>query len=99
MRTPLIWIVAAGVVAGGAICAATRDLSASPETSGPQIAAARPAVTTPTGTQPDAADYATLVAKYCVTCHSDRLKTGGLSLQNLDLADVPAHADVWEKVT
>ena len=36
--------------------------------------------------------------KYCATCHSDRLKTGGLSLQKVDVADVPAGAEVWEKV-
>src|SRR5262245_23849682 len=45
-----------------------------------------------------APDSAALVKTYCLTCHSDRLKTGGLSLQNLDLADVPSHADVWERV-
>ncbi len=39
-----------------------------------------------------------LVRTYCITCHSDRLKTGGLSLQGLDPANVPEHADVWEKV-
>jgi hypothetical protein len=33
-----------------------------------------------------------------VPCHSDRLKTGGLSLEPLLTASVPAHADVWEKV-
>src|SRR5262245_40608129 len=47
---------------------------------------------------PDAAQSPDLVAKYCVTCHNDRLKTGGLSLQNPGLADVPAHAEVWERV-
>jgi hypothetical protein len=47
---------------------------------------------------PPAAEYATLVSTYCVTCHNDRLKTAGLSLQNLDLANVPEHAPVWEKV-
>jgi hypothetical protein len=37
-----------------------------------------------------------LLDKYCVTCHSDRLKTANLSLQGLELtAD---HAEVWEKV-
>jgi mono/diheme cytochrome c family protein len=36
--------------------------------------------------------------RYCVTCHNDRLKTAGLALDKLDTADVPAHADVWEKV-
>src|SRR5262249_2972633 len=46
----------------------------------------------------DAPDYTTLVNKYCITCHSDRLKTAGLTLQNLVLADAPGHAAVWEKV-
>src|SRR5579871_2714332 len=36
--------------------------------------------------------------KYCVTCHSDKLRTGGLSLQNADLKDVPKAAESWEKV-
>ncbi|HKB10229.1 MAG TPA: DUF1592 domain-containing protein, partial [Vicinamibacterales bacterium] len=48
--------------------------------------------------QTDAPDYTTLVNKYCITCHSDRLKTAGLTLQNLVLADAPGHAAVWEKV-
>ena len=39
-----------------------------------------------------------LIAAYCVGCHNDKLKTAGLSLQTLDLTDIPAHADVWEKV-
>ena len=39
-----------------------------------------------------------LLDKYCVTCHSDRMKTANLSLQGLDLAKVADHAEVWEKV-
>ncbi|HTR37066.1 MAG TPA: DUF1592 domain-containing protein [Bryobacteraceae bacterium] len=42
--------------------------------------------------------YQAVLNKYCVVCHNQRLKTGGLTLDNLDLAQVPAHADVWEKV-
>ena len=45
-----------------------------------------------------AAEYAPVVQKYCVTCHNDRLKTGGLSLQTLDVDNPPAQAAVWEKV-
>ena len=45
-----------------------------------------------------APEYSTLINTSCVTCHNDRLKTGGLSLQALELANVPEHADVWEKV-
>ena len=38
--------------------------------------------------------------RYCVTCHNDRLRTGGLSLGTgaVDAADPSRHADVWEKV-
>ena len=44
-----------------------------------------------------AADRA-LIEKYCVTCHNERLRTGGLALETLDLTQVAGHADVWEKV-
>ena len=47
---------------------------------------------------PPAPEYSTFVATYCVACHNDRVKTGGLTLENMDLADVADHADVWEKV-
>jgi mono/diheme cytochrome c family protein len=39
-----------------------------------------------------------LVKTYCVGCHNDTLRTGGLSLQSLDLTDIPEHAPVWEQV-
>src|ERR1700679_145544 len=35
--------------------------------------------------------------QYCVTCHNQRLKTGGLTLDNIDLGKVPAQAEAWEK--
>ena len=42
--------------------------------------------------------HAALVQKTCVSCHNDKLKTAGLSLQGLSLSNVPEHAPVWEKV-
>src|SRR5579862_7467537 len=39
-----------------------------------------------------------LLDRYCVTCHNEKLRTAGLALDQLDLADVHARADVWEKV-
>jgi len=36
--------------------------------------------------------------RYCVTCHSDRLRTGGLSLQGIDGTHIADHPEVWEKV-
>ena len=38
------------------------------------------------------------VRRYCVTCHNDRLRTAELSLDGVDLAEVGAHAETWEKV-
>jgi hypothetical protein len=38
------------------------------------------------------------IQQYCVTCHNQRLKTGGLSLDGLDLANVQANAETWESV-
>jgi mono/diheme cytochrome c family protein len=39
-----------------------------------------------------------LLDQYCVTCHNDRLKTGGLSLDKVDVGDTRANAEVLEKV-
>jgi hypothetical protein len=40
----------------------------------------------------------TVIDKYCVTCHSQKLKTAGLVLEGLDPAKAAANAGVWEKV-
>jgi Protein of unknown function (DUF1592)/Protein of unknown function (DUF1588)/Protein of unknown function (DUF1585)/Protein of unknown function (DUF1587)/Protein of unknown function (DUF1595)/Cytochrome C oxidase, cbb3-type, subunit III len=40
----------------------------------------------------------TVLDQYCVTCHNDKLRTGGLSLQSADLGDIPPAAETWEKV-
>jgi hypothetical protein len=39
-----------------------------------------------------------LLDKYCVTCHNDRAKTGGLTLEKIDTANIPANAETWEMV-
>lgn len=41
---------------------------------------------------------AEVVNKYCVGCHNEKLKTGGLVLEKLDFSNVPSNARVWEKV-
>jgi len=54
-------------------------------------ASSRPAAARPT------VDYREVVTKYCVTCHNERLKTGGLSLDTVDVSNPAAAADVWER--
>ena len=64
----------------------------------PAVFAARPQQQS---AAPDAAQVQAneaLVKRYCVTCHSEKLKTGGLVLENLDLSHVSAHAETLEKV-
>ncbi|HWF09942.1 MAG TPA: DUF1592 domain-containing protein [Bryobacteraceae bacterium] len=39
-----------------------------------------------------------LLDQYCVTCHSERLKTGGLVLEKIDTTNLTGHAEIWEKV-
>jgi mono/diheme cytochrome c family protein len=38
-----------------------------------------------------------LLDTYCVTCHNQRTKTAGITFDTMDLAQIPAHADAWEK--
>jgi len=44
------------------------------------------------------AQQAEVVGRYCATCHSDKARASGLSLQSADLKNIPAGAETWEKV-
>lgn len=39
-----------------------------------------------------------LMNRYCITCHNEKLKTGGLELEKLDPDHAGANAEAWEKV-
>jgi hypothetical protein len=49
------------------------------------------------GQQP-ASSQQELVNKYCVTCHNERAKTGGIVLEKIDVDHPAASAELWEKV-
>ena len=49
------------------------------------------------GGPPDVPDRA-LLDQYCVRCHNDRLKTGGLTLEGMNVRDVQANPEVIEKI-
>jgi Protein of unknown function (DUF1592)/Protein of unknown function (DUF1588)/Protein of unknown function (DUF1587)/Protein of unknown function (DUF1585)/Protein of unknown function (DUF1595)/Planctomycete cytochrome C len=57
---------------------------------------AAPAAQQPIEAGPSA--RAAVVGKYCVTCHNEKSRTGGLSLEHADLTDIPKGAETWEKV-
>ncbi len=46
----------------------------------------------------DPAPARAVIDRYCVTCHNQRTRTGGLTLDTLDLAHVDAQPAVWEAV-
>jgi hypothetical protein len=52
----------------------------------------------PVAAQKTAASDQAFVSKYCQGCHNDRLKAGGLSLQQLDPSQVSSSQETWEKV-
>ena len=52
---------------------------------------------TPPQAAPSPAEYVAIVNKYCVTCHNERAKTGGLALDTIDFSNLAGRADVWEK--
>jgi len=89
MKTGLI------ISAIGLVTAASIGVSADPQSSSVPAGPKGPALqASSTAAVPDAA----LVQKYCLTCHSARVKTGGLSLEGMNPADAASHAEVWEKV-
>ena len=45
-----------------------------------------------------AASHQTFVTRYCASCHNDRLKRGGLTLDGAAANEVDQNPDVWEKV-
>ncbi len=47
---------------------------------------------------PNPAPPRDVLDKYCVTCHNQRLKTAGLTLDTADVSNVAGNAEVWEKV-
>jgi hypothetical protein len=66
----------------------------------PGLQAARPqdAAALSQATEAPPSDPGVLLKRYCVTCHNDRLRTGSLSLEGLDLAAAGVRSELWERV-
>ena len=45
-----------------------------------------------------AAEHQALMGKYCASCHSDKMKAGGLAISTLDIANLGRDAAQWEHV-
>ena len=60
-----------------------------------QEPAARSGQPTPVSSSPD---IKPVLDKYCITCHSQRLKTAGLVLEGVDASSPAAQPELWERV-
>ena len=83
-------VVGSGVLAAG-VSSEEQAPAASPAT--PPATAATPA-TQASALSPQQA----LINQYCVACHNDRVKSGGLTLSEFNLDAVGRHAEIAEKV-
>ncbi|HMF95677.1 MAG TPA: DUF1592 domain-containing protein, partial [Vicinamibacterales bacterium] len=64
----------------------------------PKPAAAKPSPVSSHAQPTPAVDYNATVKRYCVTCHNDTRRTGGLSLASFDVARAAQNAEVSERV-
>src|SRR6185295_12798347 len=73
--------------------APARPLPVTPQAPRPPQGASK--TTTPAASS---VDHNAVIRRYCVGCHSDTRKTGGLSLAAFDVAHAAQNADVAEKM-
>jgi len=93
---PTRFLFTLGVAAWGCAILAAQTAPKSPTPKAPPPKAAAPAVPA-AGTAPAAAtDQNAVVKRYCVGCHNDKMKTGGLSLEKFDANHASADAEVGE---
>ena len=46
----------------------------------------------------DPTQHQAVLKRYCITCHNDRAKTGGLSFDGVNIANAGDNPEMWEKV-
>ena len=81
------------LIVGGLLALVVLGISTSEFASAPEAYASQLPVSTSEGEQ-----YRQLLNRYCVSCHNQRLKTAGLTLDALAVENPAADAPTWEKV-
>ena len=64
----------------------------------PQARSARPPQAPAASAAAAAPALRAVLRQYCIACHNQRAKVGGLALDTLDMAHVGENTDVWEQV-
>jgi hypothetical protein len=85
-----VLVLLAALVMGSSVLMVSQ--AAAPQAQPPAASAAAPPPTVPVK------ENGAVVNQYCVGCHNQRLKTGGLSLEGLDAANPGSKPEIWEHV-
>ncbi len=97
MRRVCVLLAAAAVLATAASSNLRADRPA-PQSSPAATRTTQTPVPALAPSTPASVNQRELVQKYCVTCHNERAKTGGLVLENLDPQNTTPNPELWEKV-
>ena len=81
-------LIVGRLVALAALSIGLSDFASAPETFASQLPLATP----------EAEQHRQLLDRYCVSCHNQRLKTAGLTLDTLAVENLAGDAPTWEKV-
>src|SRR5689334_10638623 len=101
MRTRVLFVSGAVVWAGllvglGAQGAAPGNSARRAAATSQTSRTGQPAQSSSGPSQAASGDQTAVVKRYCVGCHNDKLKTGGLTLEHFDVAQAPENAEVAE---
>src|SRR5947208_4311911 len=92
------------VLGGGVVCVVGLALNIGASAQRPSGASGRPELPSPAPVSsratksPPPPDHNAVIRRYCVTCHNETRKTGGLSLATFDVAEAGRNADVSERM-
>ena len=76
-----------------------QDTTAAPRAAAPRTAPApAPTAASTNLSKPTPAAQRAILNQYCVTCHNEKLKTGGLALDTPSIDNLGDSAATWEKV-
>ena len=80
-----VWVgLVAWIIVLASVASQGQSPSATPSSSASAAAASEP--------------HGALINQYCVSCHNQRARTGGVALDTLSLSNIPTDAETWEKV-
>lgn len=82
--------------AAGAVPKTAAPAKPSPAPTSGAVSSQAPAMAASHGGE-SPAPHRELLDKYCVTCHNQRTKLAGVMFDTVSLAELPEHADIWEK--